>query len=179
MRFGAIDVTKPYEFIRFGAIDVTKLYDFIRFPPLRGFGPSAVERSCWTRARSRWWRMTSRSPSTVNLLAWWSSRSLWFGAMDVTKPYDFIRFGAIYVTKPYDFIGFPSLRGFGPSAVEGSCWTSSSLAWWVGRQLCAVCSHLGFASQTLSIQGSMEVCRAPGLFFRWCCRPACNHSTSL
>ncbi len=29
-----------------------------------------------------------------------------FGAMDVTKPYEFIGFGAMYVTKPYEFIGF-------------------------------------------------------------------------
>ncbi len=29
-----------------------------------------------------------------------------FGALDVTKPYEFIRFGALDVTKPYEFIGF-------------------------------------------------------------------------
>ncbi len=29
-----------------------------------------------------------------------------FGAMDVTKPYEFIGFGAMDVTKPYEFIGF-------------------------------------------------------------------------
>jgi hypothetical protein len=28
------------------------------------------------------------------------------GAMDVTKPYEFIGFGAMDVTKPYEFIGF-------------------------------------------------------------------------
>ena len=28
-----------------------------------------------------------------------------FGAMDVTEPYKFIRFGAMDVTKPYKFIG--------------------------------------------------------------------------
>jgi hypothetical protein len=37
-----------------------------------------------------------------------------FGAMDVTKPYEFIGFGAMEVTKPYEFIGFGApmwLRG--------------------------------------------------------------------
>ncbi len=29
-----------------------------------------------------------------------------FGAMEVTKPYNFIGFGAMDVTKPYKFIGF-------------------------------------------------------------------------
>ncbi len=28
-----------------------------------------------------------------------------FGAMDVTKPHEFIGFGAMDVTKPYKFIG--------------------------------------------------------------------------
>ncbi len=32
-----------------------------------------------------------------------------FGAMDVTKPYEFIGFGAMDVTKPYEFIGFGAL----------------------------------------------------------------------
>ncbi len=32
-----------------------------------------------------------------------------FGAMDVTKPYRFIRFGAMDVTKPYTFIGFGAM----------------------------------------------------------------------
>ena len=30
---------------------------------------------------------------------------MWCGAIDVTKPYKFIRFGAIDVTKPYKFMG--------------------------------------------------------------------------
>ncbi len=29
-----------------------------------------------------------------------------FGAMDATKPYDFIWFAAMEATKPYEFIGF-------------------------------------------------------------------------
>ena len=28
---------------------------------------------------------------------------IWVGAMDVTKPYEFIGFGAMDVTKPYEF----------------------------------------------------------------------------
>ena len=32
-----------------------------------------------------------------------------FGAMDVTKPYEFIGFGAMEVTKPYEFIGFGAI----------------------------------------------------------------------
>ncbi len=31
MRFGAMDATKPYEFIGFGAMDATKPYEFIGF----------------------------------------------------------------------------------------------------------------------------------------------------
>ncbi len=31
------------------------------------------------------------------------------GAMDVTKPYEFMGFGAMDVTKPYEFIGFGAL----------------------------------------------------------------------
>jgi hypothetical protein len=45
IRFGAMDVTKPYKFIRFGAMDVTKPYKLIRFgamdvtkPQKLGFG---------------------------------------------------------------------------------------------------------------------------------------------
>ncbi len=34
-----------------------------------------------------------------------TTRSIGFGAMDVTKPYKFIGFGAMDVTKPYKFIG--------------------------------------------------------------------------
>ena len=34
-----------------------------------------------------------------------------FGAMDVTKPYEFTGFGAMDVTKPYEFIGFAVSRG--------------------------------------------------------------------
>ena len=33
-----------------------------------------------------------------------------FGAMDVTKPYEFIGFGAMDVTKPYEFIGFGAVQ---------------------------------------------------------------------
>ena len=33
-----------------------------------------------------------------------------FGAMDVTKPYDFIWFGAMEVTKPYEFIGYGAME---------------------------------------------------------------------
>ena len=36
-------------------------------------------------------------------------RQVWFGALDVTKPYEFIGFGALEVTKPYEFIGRTSL----------------------------------------------------------------------
>jgi len=32
-----------------------------------------------------------------------------FLAIDVTRPYKFIRFGAIYVTKPYKFIRFGAI----------------------------------------------------------------------
>ncbi len=32
-----------------------------------------------------------------------------FGAMEVTKPYEFIGFGAMDVTKPYEFIGFGAM----------------------------------------------------------------------
>ena len=50
-----------------------------------------------------------------------------FGAMDVTKPYEFIGFGAMYVTKPYKSIGFEAMDvtkpykfiGFGAMAVTG------------------------------------------------------------
>ncbi len=34
------------------------------------------------------------------------SDNIWFGAMAVTKPNEFIGFGAMAVTKPYEFIGF-------------------------------------------------------------------------
>ncbi len=33
----------------------------------------------------------------------------WFGAMYVTKLYEFLGFGAIDVTKPYKFIGFGAM----------------------------------------------------------------------
>ena len=36
-------------------------------------------------------------------------RQVWFGALDVTKPYEFIGFGALDVTKPYEFIGFGAM----------------------------------------------------------------------
>jgi hypothetical protein len=36
----------------------------------------------------------------------WGVIHVYRGAMDVTKPYKFIRFGAMDVTKPYKFIGF-------------------------------------------------------------------------
>ncbi len=57
--FGALDVTKPYEFIGFGAIDVTKPYELIRFGAidvtepyeLLGFGAKSV--SVQTRASWR------------------------------------------------------------------------------------------------------------------------------
>ena len=32
-----------------------------------------------------------------------------FGAMDTTKPYEFIGFGAMDITKPYEFIGFGAM----------------------------------------------------------------------
>ncbi len=35
--------------------------------------------------------------------------SIGFGAMDVTKPYEFTGFGAMDVTKPYEFIGFGAM----------------------------------------------------------------------
>ncbi len=35
--FGAMDVTKPYEFIGFGAMDVTKPYELIRVSCLGGY----------------------------------------------------------------------------------------------------------------------------------------------
>ncbi len=34
-----------------------------------------------------------------------------FGAIDVTKPFKFTEFGAIDVTKPYKYIGFPLVPG--------------------------------------------------------------------
>ncbi len=34
-----------------------------------------------------------------------------FGAMDVTKPCEFIGFGAMDVTKPCEFIGFGAISG--------------------------------------------------------------------
>jgi hypothetical protein len=42
-RFGAMDVTKPYEFIGFGAMDVTKPYKFIRFGAMDRTWPLLVE----------------------------------------------------------------------------------------------------------------------------------------
>ena len=35
-----------------------------------------------------------------------------FGAMDITKPYEFIGFGAMDITKPYEFIGFGAMAPF-------------------------------------------------------------------
>ncbi len=40
LRLGAMDVTKPYEFIGFGAMDVTKPYKFIWFGDIHGPKPS-------------------------------------------------------------------------------------------------------------------------------------------
>ena len=40
----------------------------------------------------------------------WRSPNLRFGALGVTKPYQFIGFGAMEVTKPCQFIGFGAME---------------------------------------------------------------------
>ncbi len=42
IRFGAMDVTKPYRFIKFGAMEVTKPYKFIRFGAMDVTKPSKL-----------------------------------------------------------------------------------------------------------------------------------------
>ena len=49
-------------------------------------------------------------------------RQVWFGALDVTKPYEFIGFGVIDVTKPYEFIGFGALDVTKPYKFIGFGW---------------------------------------------------------
>jgi hypothetical protein len=46
---------------------------------------------------------------------------LWFGAMDVTKPCEFIGFGAMDVTKPYEFIGFGTAGEDGYGSKVAGC----------------------------------------------------------
>jgi hypothetical protein len=43
IRFGAIDITKPYEFIGFGAMDATKPYEFTGFGAISSPGRSSEE----------------------------------------------------------------------------------------------------------------------------------------
>ena len=43
-----------------------------------------------------------------------------FGAMGVTKPYEFIGSGAMEVTKPYEFIGFGAMEVTKPYEFIGS-----------------------------------------------------------
>ena len=81
--FGALDVTRPHQFIRVGALDVIKQYKFIGYGALddskpykfigfgRRVGPPPL--SDWPLPGGR------------------------------TKPYEFIGFGAMDVTEPYEF----------------------------------------------------------------------------
>ncbi len=49
---------------------------------------------------------TGGSAAPVGIAA---SECIGFGAMEVTKPYEFIGFGTMEVTKPYEFIGFGAM----------------------------------------------------------------------
>jgi hypothetical protein len=126
--FGDFHGPQPYNFIGFGDSHGPQPYKFIRFGDIHGpkpykFRPVAEARPKWWGASCRmgpFWTQQSTIPDLTVLDAL-ENKPL--GAMDVTKPYKFIKFGAMDgttpyrnirfwamdVTKPYNFTGFGAM----------------------------------------------------------------------